>query len=67
MRPIHERMPVILPARDYSQWLDPANQSPDKVALLLKPYASEEMLAYPVSTRVNNPRNNDAACMEEMK
>ena len=29
----------------------------------LRPYASEEMEAYPVSTRVNNPANDALACL----
>jgi putative SOS response-associated peptidase YedK len=62
LRPIHERMPVILAAEDYASWLDPA--TPAKAALaLLRPYPAAAMLAYPVSTRVNNVRFDDALCI----
>ncbi len=52
MRPLHNRMPVILHQRDFERWLDRNKASPD-VADLLKPYESDAMEAWPVSTRVN--------------
>ncbi len=57
----HERMPVILEPSAYGQWLT----SMDKAVLtaLLRPYPAERMTAYPVSARVNNPANNDVACI----
>ena len=62
LRPIHERMPVILAPADYAAWLDPA--TPLQVAYaLLKPYPAEAMTAYPISTRVNSVRNDDAGCI----
>jgi putative SOS response-associated peptidase YedK len=64
MRPLHERMPVILDGKDYDRWLDAAVQEPKKLAPLLAPYRGEDMTAYPVSTLVNNVRNDDARCIE---
>jgi putative SOS response-associated peptidase YedK len=64
MRPLHDRMPVILHEKDYDRWLDPAEQDPNKLASLLVPYQGEELTAYPVSTLVNSPRNHDARCIE---
>jgi putative SOS response-associated peptidase YedK len=62
LRPIHERMPVILPPGDYAAWLDPA--TPTQAALaLLRPYPAEAMMVYPISRRVNNVRFDDAACL----
>lgn len=58
MKPIHDRMPVILPKTAYKRWLDPANQDVDELVALLKPYPSGKMRAYPVSTLVNSTRNN---------
>lgn len=58
MRPIHDRMPVIVDAKDYDLWLDPAVQKPEPLQQLLRSYRSEAMTAYPVSTQVNNPANN---------
>ena len=67
MKPIHERMPVIIPKRDEDVWLDPATEDQGLLLKLLKPYPAEEMEAYPVSKRVNSPKNNTAACIEQLK
>jgi putative SOS response-associated peptidase YedK len=64
MRPLHGRMPVILGVKDYDRWLDPAVQDPKDLAPLLVPYHGRDLAAYPVSTRVNSPRNDDARCVE---
>jgi putative SOS response-associated peptidase YedK len=65
MAPIHNRMPVIIAAEDYSMWLDPGPQPQDALHLM-RPYPAGEMEAYPVSTAVNNPRNDAAACVEPL-
>jgi putative SOS response-associated peptidase YedK len=58
---VHERMPVIVPDADYARWLDCSN--PD-VGDLLASWSGEPLRAYPVSTRVNAVRNDDAALCE---
>lgn len=58
MKPIHDRMPVILPKTAYKRWLDPSNQDLDELVELLQPYPANKMLAYRVSTLVNSTRNN---------
>jgi putative SOS response-associated peptidase YedK len=61
---IHDRMPVILNPTDYDRWLDPSIQEPAVLKPLLRPYSADEMMAYPVSTRVNNPANDSPECVE---
>ena len=63
MEPVHNRMPVILDPRDYDRWLDPETKEQPPVDLL-RPYPAERMLAWPVSERVGNVRNNDAELLE---
>ena len=63
LKPIHERMPVMLPETEYERWLDPTTQNPAALQPLLKPYDAEAMKAYPVSTRVNDPKNDDQECI----
>jgi putative SOS response-associated peptidase YedK len=58
MESIHDRMPVILHARDYAKWLDPSPQTPESLQPLLKPFPADEMSAYPVSTLVNKASND---------
>lgn len=56
-----QRMPAILTRDLYEVWL---NGTPDEAYALLRPIASEALVAHPVSTRVNSPRNNDARLIE---
>lgn len=53
---VHDRMPVILPREAEATWLDPG-QSEGTLKALLVPYAGE-LEALPLSTAVNNPRND---------
>jgi putative SOS response-associated peptidase YedK len=53
--PIHDRMPVIIAPKDYDAWL---TVDAELAKEMLHPYPAEEMVAYPVSTKVNSPRNN---------
>ncbi len=66
MRPIHDRMPVILHAADHELWLDPSVQDGGKVQNLLRPYPVDEMTAVPVSTWVNDPRHQDERCVQQV-
>jgi len=59
--PLHDRMPLIIAPADYERWLDVRNE---EVADLLVPYPSEAMAYYPISTRVNAVRNDDAQVIE---
>lgn len=63
LSPIHDRMPVILPSTAYAGWLDPALRDGESLAPLLVPFPPEEMLAFPVSPRVNVPAVDDEKCM----
>ncbi len=54
---VHGRMPVILAPDAWSPWL--AGED-----IPLCPYPADEMRAYPVSTLVNGPANNDPRCVE---
>jgi putative SOS response-associated peptidase YedK len=62
VRPIHHRMPLILGATVHDAWLDAATP-PDILSALPNPYDGA-LEAHAVSTRVNNPRNDDDACIE---
>jgi len=66
MRPLHDRMPVILDVKDFDCWLDPAVQEPKKLEPLLAPYSGDDLTAYPISTCVNSPRNQRPQCIEPL-
>jgi len=63
VRPIHDRMPVIIAAKDYDRWLSPLDPEPRD---LLVPFPSEPMMMWPISTRVNKPENDDASILEHV-
>jgi putative SOS response-associated peptidase YedK len=63
LRPLHDRMPAIVPREQYARWLDPAEPDPRD---LVAPYPAEAMTWWPVSRRVNNVRNDDASCIEPL-
>lgn len=56
MRPIHDRMPVIIRPKDYAAWLDPEITDANLVRELANEYPSADMEAYPVGRAVGNPR-----------
>lgn len=64
MKPIHDRMPVLIPKENRNIWLDPANHDPKMLAGLLSPYPAEDMEAFPVGRAVNDPRHNTPDCLE---
>ncbi len=61
--PIHDRMPVILAPEDYDGWLLPETDA----KALLWPYPAELMTAWPISPRVNSPRNEGAELLEAVE
>jgi len=60
MKPIHDRMPVILRPENEDSWLDSELQEVQEVTRLLEPVDFDLMESYEVSTYVNSPRNQDS-------
>jgi len=54
LKPVHDRMPVILKAADYDEWLDTKEANTDKLQKLLAPYPPDEMSSHAVSRAVNS-------------
>jgi putative SOS response-associated peptidase YedK len=63
VRELHDRMPVILPPETWSRWLGEEPAEPDQLKSILVPYTGT-MVAWPVSQRVGNVKNNDATLIE---
>jgi putative SOS response-associated peptidase YedK len=57
---LHDRMPIVLSPSSYGDWLDPSLPDPER---LLAPARVEELVAMPVSTAVNDPRNDGPECV----
>ena len=64
MAQFHDRMPVILPKDAIPLWLDPEFRGKEKLLSLLQPYAGDDLIATPVSTLVNSPRNDVPDCVK---
>lgn len=61
LAPLTDRLPAVIEPDAARRWLDP--RTPPETAGTLLVTAREELLgAFPVSRRVNNPANQEAAC-----
>lgn len=63
MSPVHDRMPVLLPADAWAEWLDPTNNDMASLQRLLVPAPNDVLTMHAVSTAVNNVRNKGAELM----
>lgn len=61
--PLHDRMPVIIPALHYAEWLDHRAFHPEVFLSLLRPLPALEITAQRVSSRVNNARHDAPDCL----
>ncbi len=66
MSTIHDRMPVILPKSKHDIWLDRAFEDYDVLQEMLQPYPDDDLIALPVSTKVNKPSYNAPDCIEPL-
>ena len=64
MVPIHDRMPVILTEEAAQAWLTPGAITPERVHEVCQSYPASDMIANPVSSIVNNARNDVPECVE---
>ena len=60
---VHHRMPVLLTAQSAPAWLDAAATA-NELAPLMRPSPAGTLTRQPVTRYVNDPRHNDARCME---
>jgi putative SOS response-associated peptidase YedK len=60
---LHNRMPAILDLTDFDRWLGVEPDPRDA----LKPFPSELLKMWPISTRVNSPMNDDEHLLEEIE
>jgi len=67
VRPIHDRMPVVLPADRLDDWLFQGNEDLEAAQAFLGPAPDSTLVATPVSPRVNSVKNDDAGCVETVE
>jgi putative SOS response-associated peptidase YedK len=63
MRPLHDRMPVLLDPASEEVWLDPRALA-EALRPLLTLYPGERMAALPVGPWVSDPRHEGARCLD---
>jgi putative SOS response-associated peptidase YedK len=61
---LHNRMPVILLAATWAQWLGEEPATVDELKAVLKPCPDDELSMWPVSKAVGNVKNNDPSLIE---
>ena len=67
IKPIHDRMPVIVNPDDYATWLYSESKSRKELEQIFQPYNPEEIESYPVAMAVNSPANDDPRCIEKIQ
>jgi putative SOS response-associated peptidase YedK len=65
LRPVHDRMPVILHPEDYEMWLEAGERERRLLKELMRPYPDEEMTGHPVSPAVNSTRGRGPELISE--
>jgi putative SOS response-associated peptidase YedK len=63
VKPIHDRMPVILNESDEALWLNTEEHNPEHLQALLKPYPARSMKAHAVTPLVNNVQHDSPDCL----
>jgi len=63
---IHDRAPLLVERDRYAEWLDPTLSDTEALSGLLVPAAPGRLEAYPVSTLVNNVKNNGPELLDPL-
>ena len=58
LKPLHDRMPVLIPADRWAPWLGETAASDAELKAMLKPYPGAAMTYWPVDRRVGNVKND---------
>ena len=64
LKPIHDRMPVIVGREDWEEWFSPGELTDQSFLRITKPYRASEMSVVAVSPLVNSARVDDPRCCE---
>jgi putative SOS response-associated peptidase YedK len=63
VQPMHDRMPVIIPEREYDRWLNVSDTQRLPIDLL-RPYDADRMTAWQVDKAVGNVKNDSPELIE---
>ena len=65
LRPIQDRMPLLIDAEDCERWLNPTTPA-DEVQAFMVPRAADDLRSYRVSNYVNSPSHDGVRCIAEL-
>lgn len=65
LKPIQDRMPLLVDDADIERWLDPKTSAED-IQSFMVPRALDDLKSFRVSTWVNSPSHDDARCIEPL-
>ncbi|HKB40742.1 MAG TPA: SOS response-associated peptidase [Gemmataceae bacterium] len=66
VKPIHDRMPVILRPEHYGPWLDPSLHQVDVLQPMLVPFDATALTLFPVNPWVNDAQHEGPRCLERI-
>lgn len=66
MRPLHHRMPIILPKEKETTWIQQSFNNANEAHQFIQSIETDALSAYPVSTYVNRAMNNDVQCIKNI-
>ena len=66
LKPIHDRMPVIIDSENFDTWLNPMIDGKELIEMLI-PHAEYGYEAYPISSAVNKPANNEPSLIDRLR
>lgn len=64
LRPLHDRMPVVVPPEAFDLWLNTREVDSETAMALIRPAPDDLLEAYPVSTAVNRVANDNPKLIE---
>ena len=67
VRPVHDRMPVIVAPESFDLWLDIHSQKTQPLETLLAVQQAPELQIYPVERAVNRPQNDGESLIEPLE
>ena len=67
IRSIHDRMPVVIPTKDYELWLESTDTASEDFRNLLRPLSDDRLRITQVGMKVNRPDYEKPDCIEPLK
>jgi putative SOS response-associated peptidase YedK len=67
VKPVHDRMPLIVGPESFAVWLDRRAQNPAAIGTLIAALQPPRLLLHPVSRRVNSPAHDGAELIEPVE